>query len=163
MPFDEDEVLPSKQSGKIGLKSQVSGTKSVFDNLPKKPTQAELDDRVKESSQRENSYKQRAAELTIQFNRAMADKTLTQNRNVFANDAEQELLLNMVRLAQEVNSDGDEREGEGSLSWIIILLKTCFSQRDRINHLEFSLLQIDRKLEALKKELEAQPARVDKK
>jgi hypothetical protein len=162
MPFDEDEVAPSKQSGKIGLKG-VSGQKSMFDNMPKKPTQAEFNEQVKEVSQRSTNYKQRAAELAIQFNRAMADKTLVSNRGVFGNDAEQELLFNMVRLAQEVNSDQNETEGEGSLSWIILLLKTCFTQRDRINQLEFSLLKVDQKFEALKKEFETRAPTIDKK
>lgn len=158
MPFDEDEAGPSKQSQRIGLK-QVSGQKSVFDGLPKRQTPAEFNERVKEVSQQASSYKQRAAELAIQFNRAMADKTLVGNRNVFSNDAEQELLINMVRLAQDVNSDSAEREGEGSLSWIILLLKTCFTQRDRINQLEYSVSKIDAKFEELKKEF----AQLDKK
>jgi len=163
MPFDEDEVKPSKQSEKIGLKGKVSGQKSVFDGQPKKTSPAEFNEQVKEVTQRETGYKQRASDLAIQFNRAMADKTLTTNKNVFGNDAEQELLLNMVRLAQEVNADSREREGEGSLSWIILLLKTCFTQRDRVNQLEFSLFQNEKKYAALSKEIAALSSRVDTK
>jgi hypothetical protein len=163
MPFDEDEVKPSKQSEKIGLKGKVSGQKSVFDGQPKKPSPAEFSEQVKEVSQRASTYKQKASELAVQFNRAMVDKTLTSNRNVFGVDAEQELLLNMVRLAQEVNADPNEREGEGSLSWIILLLKTCFTQRDRINQLEYTVSQIDKKYAALSKEIATLGAKVDTK
>lgn len=161
MPFDEDEALPSKQSQKIGLK-QVSGQKSVFDNQPKKPTPEQFQEQVKEVSQRASGYKQAAAELAIEFNKAMANKTLPQNKSVFTNDAEQELLLKMVRLAQEVNADPNEREGEGSLSWIILLLKNCFVQRDKINRLEYVVEQLDKNLTNAKKEIVALTEQLDK-
>jgi hypothetical protein len=148
MPFDEDETQPSAQSQKIGLR-KVSSQKSIFDSQPKKPTQAEFQQQVQQVQERASSYKTRASDLAIQFNKAMADKTLPQNRNLFQQDLELDLLRNMVRLAQEVNNDPNEKEGEGSLSWITVLLKTCFHQRDKLNKLEYALLQIEKKLQDL--------------
>ncbi len=57
----------------------------------------------------------------------------------------------MIKLAQEINNDGRENEGEGSLSWITILLKNSFNQRDRLNRLEYALSQIVNKKESLDK------------
>jgi hypothetical protein len=53
----------------------------------------------------------------------------------------------MIRLAQEINEDELERTGEGSLSWITLLLKTCFNQRDKINRLEYSVSQLEKKID----------------
>lgn len=147
MPFDEeddDSDQPSAQSQKVGLK-KVSTQQSIFDSIPKKPTQTDLDQKVKKVQDRVSKYKLKTAELAVQFNKTMADRTLFQNKNLFQKEMENELLRNMVRLAQEINSDGLEREGEGSLSWITLLLKTCFQQRERINNLEFALAQLEKK------------------
>jgi hypothetical protein len=138
---DEEEIMPSQ---KVGLK-KVSSQKSIFDSIPKKPTQDQLDQNVKGIQERASQYKSRTAELATQFIKTLADKTLQQNKNQFQNEIESELLRNMVRLAQEINADIAERDGEGSLSWITLLLKTCFNQRDKINRLEYSISQLEKK------------------
>lgn len=145
MPFDEeDNDQPSIQSQKLGLKN-VSSQKSIFESMPKKPTQKEFDQTVRKVQERASGYKSKTADLAVQFNKAMLDKTLPQNKNMFQQELEMELLRNMIRLAQEVNADPMEREGEGSLSWITLLLRTCFSQRDKINRLEYTLSQLEKK------------------
>lgn len=151
MPFDEedDNNDPAPKSQKVGLK-KVSSQKSIFDSMPKKPNQEDLDQKVKGIQERASQYKSRTADLAVQFNKTLADKTLQQNKNLFQNELENELLKNMVRLAQEINADVLERDGEGSLSWITLLLKTCFNQRDRINKLEYSLAQLEKKMDPAK-------------
>lgn len=145
MPFDdEDTDLPSVQSQKVGLKN-VSTQKSIFDSMPKKPSQEDLDSKVKVIQERASHYKAKAADLATQFNKAMADKTLAQNRNSFQTSVEKELLGQMVQLAIDINTDPVEKEGMGSLSWIVLLLKTCFSQRDKINLLEYQVSQLTAK------------------
>lgn len=144
MPFDEenDEDLQSIKSQKTGLK-KVSSQNSIFDNLPKKPTQKEFEEKVKDHQEKSNSYKFRAAELASQFNKAMADKTLAVNRNPFQKNVEKEILTKMIQLAIDINNDPSEDDGMGSLSWITLLLKTCFSQRDKINSLEHSIYKVE--------------------
>lgn len=145
MPFDEEDddqpIVP-----KVGLKN-VSTQKSIFDSMPKKPTQEDLDRKVNRIQERASSHKTRAAELAAQFTQIMNDKTLKQNKNVFAREMERELLTKMAQLAIDVNNDQHEQEGMGSLSWIILLLKTCLSQRDKINQLEFVVSQLEKKLD----------------
>jgi hypothetical protein len=151
MPFDEeDNDQQSVQSKKLGLKN-VSTQKSIFDGMPKKPTQDELDQRVKKVQERASGYKAKAAELALQFNKSMADKTLPQNRNLFQQEMEKDLLKQMVELAVDINNDPNEKEGMGSLSWITLLLRTCFSQRDKINRLEYAMSILEKKFDSLDK------------
>lgn len=147
MPFDEekDDESPSIKSTKIGLKN-VSSQKSIFDSMPKKPTQNDLDTKVKGIQERDSSYKSRAADLVLQFKKAMDDKTLTENKNIFSKELEKEVLGKMIQLAVEINNDVNEPEGMGSLSWITLLLKTCFSQRDKVNNLEYKITKLEKTL-----------------
>ena len=145
MPFDEDD--PKEYVPKVGVK-QVQGQKSMFDGKPKKPTQQEFQQQVQQTQEKMSGYKKRAADLFVQFSRAMSDKTLSQNRNVFNNESEKELLQNMIQLAIDVNNDPNEQEGMGSLTWITLLFKTCLSQRDRMNELEYALGSLQKKLDS---------------
>jgi hypothetical protein len=150
MPFDEDDSEQSVQSKKVGLKN-VSSQKSIFEGMPKKPTQEDLDQRVKKAQERASGYKAKAAELALQFNKSMADKTLPQNRNLFQQEMERDLLKQMIELAVDINNDPNEKEGMGSLSWITLLLRTSFSQRDKINRLEYAMSLLEKKFESLDK------------
>ena len=144
MPFDEEDdkdFIP-----KIGVKT--SG-KSMFENKPKPPTQQEFQNQVQKSQDAASGYKNRAADLFIQFNKAMADKTLKQNRNMLSIEYEKEMLQNMLQLAVEINRDPNEQEGMGSLTWITLLFKTCLAQRDRLNDMEYALIMLQKKIDTL--------------
>ena len=143
MPFEQDDD-DNQISKNTGLKN-VSTQKSIFENLKKKPTQQDFENQVKTNQQQIATYKQRAADLAIQFKKIVEDKTLPQNKNVFSLELEREVLSNMIQLAVEINNDPNEQEGMGSLSWIILLFKTILSQRDRISNLEYSIHQIEKK------------------
>ena len=144
MPFDEEDDLDSNR--KIGLK-KVSSQKSMFDEIPKKPTAEDFQKKVTATQEKSLNYKQRASELAIQFKKICEDKTLVQNKSVFASEIEKEVLSKMVELAIEINNDPNEQEGMGSLSWITLLMKVVLSQRERINVLEYNLSLLEKKLE----------------
>lgn len=145
MPFDEEEDQQSVQSQKLGLK-KVSTQKSIFDNMPKKRSQEELNEKVAAAQKRAGTHKVKAMELASQFNKILADKTLPQNRNMFQKEVEKELLGKMVQLAADINNDPNEQfDGMGSLGWITLLLRTCFNQRDKINLLEYRVEQLEKK------------------
>jgi len=135
---------PDEYTPKGAVKSQGQ---SMFDNKRRKPTQQEFQQQVHQAQEVQSGYKKRAAELFVQFQRAIMDKTLPQNRNVFNVESEKELLQNMIQLAVEINNDPNERESEGCLTWIVLLLKTCFAQRDKLNELEFSMASLQKKFE----------------
>lgn len=146
MPFDEeDDDGPSDHSKKIGLK-KVSDQKSIFDDKLKKPSKEDFDQRVKKTQERKVGYQHKAADLAVKFRGMMEDKTLVQNRSVFIKDFEREILGEMIQLAMDINADPNEQEGMGSLSWITLLFKTCLSQRDRLNSLEYNLLELSKKI-----------------
>lgn len=146
MPFDEKD--PKDFAPKIGLKKQTTGQKSMFEGKPKAPTQQEFQKQVEGAQEKIAGYKKRAADLFVQFNKSILDKTLPQNRNVFNIESEKEMLQNMIQLAIEINNDPNEQEGMGSLTWITCLFKTTLAQRDRINELEYLLSSLQKKLDS---------------
>lgn len=148
MPFDEDEDVQSSEK-KITLK-KVSAQKSIFDSLPKRQSPEEFDKRVHKIQEKIEGFKLKASELALQFSKMMADKTLKNNKTIFSVEIERELLSNMIKLAVEINEDScQEHDGMGSLSWITLLLKNSFNQRDKINNLEYIVAQLEKKIESL--------------
>lgn len=141
MPFDDNE-----HKSKVGLK-QVSSQPSIFDNMPKKPSQEDFNQQVQKVQEKKSQYNAMASELIVEFSKSIKDKTLPQNKTIFQKEIETELLSKMVKLAAIINNDGDEQEGMGSLGWITLLFKTAFAQRDRINILEYNLSQIEKKMD----------------
>lgn len=145
MPLDDDyDDLPDKK--KSGLKN-VSSQKSIFDNVPKKPSQEDFNKTVREVQEQGSSFKTRTAELAVQFRKIIEDKTLPQNKSIFAAEVEREVLSSIIKLASEINNDPNESEGMGSLSWIAQLFKITLLQRDRLNKSEYALMQLEKKFE----------------
>lgn len=142
MPFDEDDdIEPVKP--KIGIKSQG---KSIFDNKKEKPSAEEFEKKSIESNKKLENYQVRAQELAVQFKKIMDDKTLSQNKNIFALEIEKELISKMISLAIEINSDENEIEGMGSLGWVALILKNLISEKDKINQLKYSVLNLENKI-----------------
>jgi hypothetical protein len=139
---------PQEYEPRVGLKKQTTGQKSMFEGKVKPPTQQDFQKKVEESQEKMAGYKKRAAELFVQFNKTVMDKTLPQNRNVFNMESEKEMLQNMIQLAIEINNDPNEQEGMGSLTWITCLFKTTLAQRDRINELEYAVTMMQKKLDS---------------
>jgi len=151
MAFDN---TPKDFKPKSSLKP-VEGSPSMFDKKPKPPTQQEFEKKVQEVQEQSSAYKRRAADLFMQFNKTLMDKTLPQNRNVFNIETEKEMLQNMLQLATEINNDSNEQESMGSLTLITLLFKACLAQRDRINQAEYSI-------DVLSKKIESFPAQINK-
>ena len=157
MPFDDEYKDLSKQpETKSGL-NKVSSQKSIFEGQPRKQTQEQFDQRIKNIQEVASDHKQRMAQLAAQFLKLMADKTLPENKNIFAQDMEREVLINMINLAETIDNDENEPKiGSGTLGWVTILLKMCLAQRDRINQLEYALVTITKSpafVDAINKEI----------
>ncbi len=145
MPFDN---TPKEFKPKSSLRP-VQGSPSMFDGKPKPAqTQQEFEKKVQEVQEQSSAYKRRAADLFVQFNKTLMDKTLPQNRNVFNVETEKEMLQNMLQLATEINNDPNEQESMGSLTLITLLFKACLAQRDRINQTEYSIDVLNKKIES---------------
>ena len=153
-PFEDDyDTANIESKPKVGLKN-ISSQKSMFDNVDKKVTQQDFDNKIKSIQESQSLYKRRSADLVLKFKKIMNDKTLKQNKNVFIVEMEKEVVLEMIKLAIEINNDVDEEDGMGSMSWITLLLQQAIAQKDRINELEYQLFQ-------LKKILTAEPTSPD--
>lgn len=133
MAFDEDyEELDEKKPVK------KTGQPSIFDNRKKidpKVSQKAVEEIVNKSL----SYKERAAELSMQFKSCLDDKTISSNKSPVAEDAEKELVSKMIQLSIDINNDENELEGMGSIGWLALLLRVTLMQKTRINDLEFEL------------------------
>jgi hypothetical protein len=137
---------PEDRDPRVGLK-KASGQKSMFEGKPKPPSQQEFQEKVQKVEDRKSGHKQRAADLFLQFQKSIADKTLPQNRNLLNRDAEREMLQEIMQLAMDINGDQQEQESMGSLTCITFLFKTIMFQRDRINELEYQVVSLNKKLE----------------
>jgi len=145
-PFGEDDE-DDEIRHKSGIKNISSGP-SMFDNVPRKPNQKDFDEQVKEVTNRKSGHKEKAADLASKFKKMMLDKTLEQNKSIFAKEVEREVLSNMIGLAVEINNDPEEQEGMGSLIWITLLFSACLAQRDKINNCEYLISKLEKKIDS---------------
>lgn len=142
MPFDEEEEENFETPKKSGLK-KISSQKSIFENIPKKPSQKDFENRVKSYQNKLSLYQESIADLSKKYINLLQDKTLKQNRNLFSKQIEKETISLMIELAQDINNDPNEPEGMGSLSWITLLLQVCLSQNLKINELEYKISKLE--------------------
>ncbi len=52
----------------------------------------------------------------------------------------------IISLAIEINSDENEIEVMRSLGWIALILKNLISEKDKINQLNYSVLNLENKI-----------------
>jgi hypothetical protein len=142
---DTGEIISKK---KVGLK--ISNKGSMTEALPKKPSIEAFEQKATEVNDTLNSYGIRASDLALRFKRALDDKMLAQNKNVFQQAAESELLNSLVQLSIDINTDEYEIESNGSVGLSALLLKTAFIQRDKINEMEYKLSLLDKQIKELK-------------
>lgn len=148
-PFEEQvpkpQVIPPKQQ--ITPKQE---TPSMFDGTPKKPTKEEFERHAAEVNDRLNSYPERSAELIPLFMKMLNDKTLPENRSILTNNIETEIIGKLMQLGLDMDADELQQNGAGSIGLTVLLMKSFLMQRDKINALEYSLLQIKNELKTLK-------------
>lgn len=146
--FDDDD----DDNKKSGLK--INNKKSIFNQLPKKPNPAEFQQQVKETQEKVMGYELEAAQLAVMFQKLLEDKTLPENKNSLALEAERELIGKIVEIAVKLNNDTNEQEGMGSVGTSILLFRAVMMQKDRINKLEYSLVQAEKEIKSLAKKIE---------
>jgi hypothetical protein len=83
--------------------------------------------------------------IVSQFLVSMKEKTLPDNKGVLAQDFEKKMRSELVQLVIEINNDEAEpKDGLGSATLFAALLKVIMLQRDRLNELEYRLLQVEK-------------------
>lgn len=145
MSFDDNNNGSGPKKG--GLK--LNNANSMFANNPKKPSKQEFEQKIQESKERNQDYKERAMALAISFRKILDDKTVPQNKNDFNTEIEREILTNLTNLALDMNTDEQEDEGMGSLGLIALLFRCMLIQRDKINILDYAVNQLESKIKKI--------------
>jgi hypothetical protein len=148
MPFqyDQPEIVSNRE---LKLKPKTSEDKQRAKS--REQHQHELQERFERLADRaveaQADRRQTAFDLAKQYMLAIRDKTIPQNKGVVAQDVEAEMRRNLIAFATEINNDDNEQlDCMGSMAVFNLLIKTVFEQRDRINELEYQVVQLDKKL-----------------
>lgn len=146
MPFDDDEdVNPAPK-----MKGMKISNSSRANNPPPKPSAEAFQKQASEANDRATDFAKRAQDLATRFIKMMEEKTLVQNKSVFAVDIEKETMTDLIKLGIEINNDEtipvDQPGGMGSIGLISMLFRSVIGLRDRVNNLEYSLNQANKKI-----------------
>lgn len=150
--FDDDDDKPDKP--KPGLK--INNNKSILSSLPKKPNPIEFQKQVQETQDKIMAYESEAAQLAAMFQKLLEDRTLPDNKNLMAQEAERDLIAKIVDVAVKLNNDENEMEGMGSVGTSILLFRAVLHQKDRICKLEYNLQQAEKKIKSLAEKIDLQ-------
>lgn len=157
MPFDDESQKPA--NSKVGVK--INNNQSMFAGNVKRPSREEFEKKAAQVNDKMNEYQERAVQLSLNYKKLLDDKTLLQNKNVFQQDAEKEVISNLMQLAIDMNTDPNEEEGMGSVGLISLLCRCLLIQRDKINELSYGLSQADKKFVEMDKQLKTVQAEID--
>ncbi len=117
-----------------------------------------FDEKAEKTIQHYNEQNNRAINIISRFIKMAEDKTLAQNKGGIADDVEREIRQDLIQLALDLNNDENEEDnGKGSVVALSAVTKIILLYRDRLNELEYELLQLKRELNA--KNLSSQSAR----
>lgn len=120
---------------------QIKGQKPVASPLQQSQ---EFQGFAKQAHERSMEYKNRAFTLGKTFIELISDKTLIENKGSIAQNAENQVVSDLAKLAIDMNNDETQDEGMGSIGLVVLLFKTVLSQRNRINALEYKLQKIEK-------------------
>jgi hypothetical protein len=151
-------INPNQSIGFTSIDKEVVATKGV------KLRNKKMEQKEKEKQERqvlEEKFNKKADEFIANYNETekkvikavsrfieiVKDKTLVENKGGIAQDIEREGRENLLQLAIELNnSEIEEESGRGSIVILASLMKVVLLMRDRINSLEYELLQIKKEL-----------------
>lgn len=130
-----------------GLK--INNKNSILNTLPKKPNPQEFQQKVQETQDKIMAYEEEASQLAAMFQKLLEDRTLPDNKNLISQEADRDLIGKIVEVAVKLNNDENEMEGMGSVGTAILLFRAVLLHKDRINKLEYALLQAEKKIKSL--------------
>lgn len=138
--------MPDKKSS-----LKISNENSMFANQPKRPTKQDLDKSAKEIQEKDIGFKEKAAELAVNFRKMLDDKTLVDNKNQFSLEIERESISNLAQLAIDMNNDEyEQQDGMGSVGLSVLLFRCILIQRDKINKLDYAINEMNNAVNKLK-------------
>jgi hypothetical protein len=140
--LDDKEFTPKR-----GLKNQAPP-------IAKRPTQQDLQQKVSQELAGKKETNEEGQRLALNFVSLVKDKTLVNNKTNIQKMHEVDSLAELIKHAEKVNLDPNEKDAAGSVLLCALLLKTVFHFRDRMNELEFANTQLQHEVQRLKSENE---------
>ena len=141
MSFDDNDKNHKTQGPAIKVK-KIAG--SMFDNMPKKPSFSDFEKNVSSIEKRKLDYSNRSVEAIKKISSILSDKTLVENKMPYNISLENEAVDLFIKLITDINTDENQVESEGSVMAIAFLLKIVLGQKDRINKLEYELINLSK-------------------
>jgi len=92
----------------------------------------------------EDEQKKIAYQVMSNFQNILKDKTLDGAKNEQIRVNELQSIQDLIDFARIINSDENQEEDLGTITLLITLCRALFSQRDRINELEYKLFSLSK-------------------
>ena len=139
---DVNKVVVAKRGVKIKNKSEE---KRLNDKKEREEYKQKFSQNADRTVVHHTESSKKAVEVITRFMNLSQDKTLKINRGSIAEDVEREARQDILQLALDLNNDESEPDnGKGSVVVVSLLSKILLTYRDRINELEYELLQLKR-------------------
>ncbi len=143
-PFEDTSDKSVKS--KVELKTQG---KSMFDEKPKQHSKEDAQQKAAVVNERQVSYNTRAMEITSAFMKLVEDTTIAQNKSVFSQDIEKEVIGKFQQLILDIEDDEQQPPGMGAVGAVSFLMRVILLQREKINQLSYQNHLIEKKMKEI--------------
>lgn len=109
-----------------------------------KPSQDDFSKQVDNKTKAMRANREKLGKLALDFMNMIGDKTLQENKGPLATQVEKEVLSELLQTINDINNDESEEMDYGTLSLMALFMKSFIKQRNRLNELEFKLVNIDK-------------------
>jgi len=145
---------------KGGVKLKNQETPHIKEKKLKQQHKEKFEENVDKAMESDAEKKKKGVILFSNFFNMCNDKVLNRNKTELQRSFEKETNAKMVEFALDLNNDPlEENDGLGSVVLSQAILRVLVSQRDRINDLEYELLEakkdrsrIDQEILSIKKD-----------
>lgn len=149
-PFQErNQEATSKVNKGVKLKN-----KNPVPPSPKIQQKEQLQENAQRIVADQNKKLSETKELAQQFLDLLRDKKLAKNKTQINLEVEKEVQQKLINFLIELNNAPEEEQqndGMGSATICMLILKSLFIQRDRMNELEYRLETMHKNLESIVK------------
>ena len=124
----------------VKLKNKAS-EKAELEKIEKQQYKEKFERAADRTMQNIEDNNTKALNIISKFLKMSEDKTLHKNKGAIALDVEREIRQELIQLVMDFDNDATEDEyGKGSIIAISILSKIVLNLRDRLNDLEYELV-----------------------
>ena len=141
---------------RTGLRIKNQDTPQMQEKKLKEQYKQKLDQNVEKVLEAESQNKKEGSILLNRFWGVCNDKTVSKNKTEIQKSVEKELIANLTDFAFKLNNDPTQQDdGMGSVVVLMVLIKAFWNQKDRINDLEYEMLQLKSDKTRLTREIDA--------